>query len=613
MLKMMTYQEANNILYTKLTPDERCIRRGIGEDHGAVFTEFLNRNTPQGQDPNVLFPSSRLMPVEALENEPQPSSCFLPFDEMSYYMGGYEGDNHAGVASSHTGYDRYRPDQISAGWVYNVDRIIIGDRVYPGNKTMTESSTQSVFTDADWLSVELVPEPTQRPIDVYHDGTDAAAAGKDGSTCHFTLVRHILTWEGIRYHVKSQSADSDYRTAKIIIKATKNQSMYSDLQAAAATYNSTHSDDSTFVAEDVCPTFVINFRQKAGQNGDNGDGEILAVVENVTEGGSVTLTCNSASSELDLAVYGTGSSGGNGYWSSIAGQEVVNIDTTPIDFTNVITVGGSGNSKTITISPSVLNQAWQQTSSEYVDIYVVATWSKCANSVNNMPPQPIIGSCTVGVTATDAITQYSGPFSVNVKSASALNFINPANLNQIEERGSTILHIRYRAAGTGTQSNPNRLVVKRVDVPYEYYTTYIKPVLYITNFVWPSSNADTSRNYTAKSATINTTETVNYYSRVNGANASVYISMCDVHGNSLTSDNSTYTITSGSSNYTINKNQGCRIKSGSSFTISFDNVSDQNPSFTKYFKIEQEKTSEVPSKSENMSPEYAIIGFTFNE
>lgn len=164
MLKMMTYQEANDILYTRLVPDNRCIGRGVGEANGAVFDDFIAANTPSGADPSILFPSNRLMPVDAMENEPSPSSCALPFDDMVMTMHGYNGDSGTGTPSSVSGYDFYQNDIAAAGYVYNLERVVVGNTTIlpsdiPGYSRLTESSTSTIgFAVTDWLYIKLKPE-----------------------------------------------------------------------------------------------------------------------------------------------------------------------------------------------------------------------------------------------------------------------------------------------------------------------------------------------------------------------------------------------------------------------------------------------------------------------
>mgnify|MGYP006958206529 CR=1 FL=1 len=39
MLKMMVYKEANSVLNSALTPDKRCISKGVGKDNGADWKD----------------------------------------------------------------------------------------------------------------------------------------------------------------------------------------------------------------------------------------------------------------------------------------------------------------------------------------------------------------------------------------------------------------------------------------------------------------------------------------------------------------------------------------------------------------------------------------------
>ena len=199
-LRMMTYQEANSILYSKLNPPERCIRRGVGEANDAVFDTFIANNTPQGADPDVLFPSTRLMPVEALENEPQPSSCFLPFDDMTMVLLGYNGDpGGRWDSSSETGYDGYVNDVVAAGWQYTIDRIIIygydSDDPETRNDHIYKNTNQQSYLEADWLMINMTPEAS--------GGEMVFSENASGGGNHFALLSgRTLCWTGIHYNFK---------------------------------------------------------------------------------------------------------------------------------------------------------------------------------------------------------------------------------------------------------------------------------------------------------------------------------------------------------------------------------------------------------------------------
>ena len=83
MLKMMVYKEANSVLNSALTPDKRCISKGVGKDNGAdwkdtqdhtsAMTTFMNRNGGAS-----LFPDMRSLPLRrarSQEGSLQPRSC----------------------------------------------------------------------------------------------------------------------------------------------------------------------------------------------------------------------------------------------------------------------------------------------------------------------------------------------------------------------------------------------------------------------------------------------------------------------------------------------------------------------------------------------------------
>ena len=91
--------------------------------------------------------------------------------------------------------------------------------------------------------------------------------------------------------------------------------------------------------------------------------------------------------------------------------------------------------------------------------------------------------------------------------------------------------------------------------------------------------------------------------------------MCNSNGEPVTSDTSTYQLYVGYQMATLDKDHPAKFNTSTNSTIfiSFDNVVKGSGAETKYFKLEQVKDSVIPSISENMSPEFAIIGFTFQE
>ena len=604
MLKMMTYQEANNILYTKLIPDEYCICKKTAIDNGADLDAFFTTNSTQ------VFPNNRLVPVDGISNESQPSSCFLPIDDMTMVLAGYDGDPGKSWHSFGGTYPGGNNDIGAAGWTYSIDRIIMDNgRVILNSNN---ASTMEVGPSAgnEWLKITVNSEPTNISV------RGAEPAPSDN---HFSFRGGYLSYEVLQYRIKANTGD--YRTAKIVMKAVKNTSLWNDLETAAT-------NNDLQLAENVCSTFVVTVRQRAAAGYDNGEGKKLAEFSNIESGNSITLACNSTSgTELDLAVWGAGSSSGAGYWSSVTGQEGIDDgDTIGIhDFRNVVQFSGSGNSKTITISPSALDAQYDSGTAPYSEFFVFASWAGCANSSNGMPPQPITGSCNITVSGTDSfVTSGTGfeyesgthnTFNVQVSSASALN-LKPsfANANQIKERGSCILHIKYRIGGqVNGQDGIHDLIVKRVDATNDYYSTYIKPLFYISDSTW-AGNTDTNRNYTAKSGTVGSTGSIQLYSTVNSRNAGYIVSMCDSTGQAVTSDTSTYSLTVGSTTKSITSATSAKFDAAknSTLTIDFTNVVKGTGPETKYFKIEQVQGSTIPGISENMSPEFAIIGFTFN-
>ena len=632
MLRMMTYQEANDILYTRLVPDNRCISRGVGESNGAEFDDFVAANTPSGVDPSVLFPANRLMPVDAMENEPSPSSCALPFDDMVMVMPGYEGDSGNGSSSPRQGYDFYVPDIALAGYVYNLERVIVGNTTHViTNETytkFTENSTSSVgfqVPGADWLYIKLIPEDSA--VSISHDG-----GGNSGSTAsrswnagnwdytgthnydstkltnggnHFTLMRSngLVSFGNIEYHVKENTGD--YREVKLVFSAVKNQSIASNLESAAQYWNTNNPNDICEIVDNACPLFVVTLRQRAGQGGNNGEGSTISQYTLTNNSDVANLNFASpANTELDLLVYGAASSGSDGYWSNYTTYHINS------GYENIVSITGSGNNKSIAIQPQLLDDDYQPTSSRTVTMYVVASWSGCLSSQNNRPPQPNIPSGKTCTLTTNMNSGQNATYTLSVNGASALNFSKlDDNLNQFAERGSTVLQIIYHIDGDRT------IEIKTVDHTYKYYDTYMHPVFYPSNFEWIDNNTTTSRNYQAKSVTTASVETVNIVSTVNSRNSGYRISMCDRNGSALTSsDQSTYAISaSNGAHGTIDYDTPLNVTSyAGSFTINFANA-DTTSGSTKYFKIEQLKNSTVPTVGENISPEYAIIGFTFNE
>jgi len=138
-------------------------------------------------------------------------------------------------------------------------------------------------------------------------------------------------------------------------------------------------------------------------------------------------------------------------------------------------------------------------------------------------------------------------------------------------------------------------------------------LFYISDGTW-AGNTDTNRNYTAKTGTVGSTGSIQLYSTVNSRNAGYIVSMCDSTGQAVTSDTSTYSLTVGSTTKSITSSTTAKFDAAknSTLTIDFTNVVKGTGPETKYFKIEQVQGSTLPGISENMSPEFAIIGFTFN-
>ena len=604
MLKMMTYQEANSILYTKLIPDEYCICKKTAIDNGADLDAFFTTNSDQ------TFPNNRLVPVDGISNETQPSSCFLPIDDMTMVFAGYNGDPdktwHSFNDGSYTGGNN---DIGTAGWIYSIDRIIMDNGRVIINSNNSSTMEVGPSAGAEWLKVKVLSEPTNISV------RGAEPASSDN---HFSFRGGYLSYEVLQYRIKPNTGD--YRSAKIIMKAVKNTSLWSALETAA-------NDNNLQLADNVCSTFVITVRQRAAAGYDNGEGKKLAEISNLGSD-PVTLSFNSTSgTELDLAVWGAGSSSSTGYWSSITGEEGIDNGTTigTHDLRNAVSFSGSGNSKSISLNPHLFDALYGYHSASYEDLYVFASWTGCASSANGIPPQPITGTCNVTVNSSDTIiTSGTGfeyesgnhnTFNVQINSASALN-LNPsfANANQIKERGSCIIHIKYRIGGdVNGQSGIHDMIIKRVDVTNDYYSTYIKPLFYISDSTW-AGNTNTNRNYTAKAGTIGGTGSVQLHSTVNSRNAGYQVSMCDSTGQSVSSDTSTYSLTVGSTTKTITNATTAKFDAtkNSTLTIDFTNVVKGTGPETKYFKIEQIQSSTIPGISENMSPEYAIIGFTFN-
>lgn len=631
MLRMMTYQEVNDILYTRLVPDNRCISRGVGESNGAEFDDFIAANTPAGADPTVLFPLNRLMPVDAMENEPSPSSCALPFDDMVMTMQGYSADSGSGQPSSMTGYDFYIGDIAAAGYVYNLERVIVGNNTYiPSYTRLTESSTSSVgfqVPGTDWLYIKLRPENSA--VSISHN-----AGGESGSTAsrswnagnwnyagvhrydsttpnlnggnHFTLMRNgQVSFGNIEYYVKENAANQPYREVKLVFSAQKNQSISANLESAVQYWNTNNPNDICEIVDDACSLFVVTLRQRAGEGGSNGEGTTISQYTLSDDSDVLNLNFSSpVNTELDFVVYGTASVGGDGYWSNYT---TYNINS---GYENIVRISGSENNKSIAIQPQLLDNDYSQTSNRTVTMYVVATWSGCLDSYRNKPPQPNIptnGSCMLTTNVNNGQNTIQ---TLHVNGASVLNFskLND-NLNQFAERGSTVLQIIYHIDGDRT------IEVRTTDSTYKYHDTYIHPVFYPTNFEWINGGTLTGRNYQAKSVTTSSIETISIVSTINSRNSGYRISMCDRNGNALTSsDQSTYAISASNGvRGTIDYDTPLNVNSyAGQFTIDFANA-DIISGSTKYFKIEQLKNSVIPTIGENISPEYAIIGFTFNE
>lgn len=180
MLRMMTYNQANAVLVSTLSPDNRCISKGVGkangadwkdtQDHTSAMTTFMNRNGGSS-----MFPDNRLMPVEAIANGAPFEKCSYPLDDKLMDLGT----------------QRYTGDAGAVGYTYEVVDIIYGDEITNDSEKWLRVEPKPL-SGAEWRGTLWDPstDAYSPAVDYYNDRYDDAAFM---ATRHEAKVRYRCT------------------------------------------------------------------------------------------------------------------------------------------------------------------------------------------------------------------------------------------------------------------------------------------------------------------------------------------------------------------------------------------------------------------------------------
>ena len=176
----MTYSQANPILVSNLSPNSRCITKGVGkangadwkdsQDHTSAMTTFINRNGGSS-----IFPDNRLMPVEAIVNG-------APFEKCSYPLDDKLMDLEDGS---------WQPDAGAVGYTYEVVEIIYGDEITDDSqkwlRVVTHPLSEALVQDTYW---DPPVDGYSPAVSYYNDRYNDAAFM---STRHEAKVRYRCT------------------------------------------------------------------------------------------------------------------------------------------------------------------------------------------------------------------------------------------------------------------------------------------------------------------------------------------------------------------------------------------------------------------------------------
>lgn len=209
----MTYNQANAVLVSDLSPDSRCISKGVGkangadwkdtQDHVSAMTEFINRNGG-----SALFPDSRLMPVEAIVNGAPFEKCSYPLDDKLMDM----------KMEDHT------DDAGAVGYTYEVTDIIYGDEI-------TSDSQKWLRVVPRTLGEALVRAQLWDPLtDTYSPAVsyynDRAGDATFMSTRHEAKVRYRCTKNGDFVENSNTQMKDACETFIVTVQCGNNNSQY---------------------------------------------------------------------------------------------------------------------------------------------------------------------------------------------------------------------------------------------------------------------------------------------------------------------------------------------------------------------------------------------------